>query len=67
MSEAIQIVAQGKHDPHRAHERIKTFYDWTQVAERTELVYDTVLKSPQRELWERIVRYVANSHEDFLS
>ncbi|KAK1226917.1 Phosphatidylinositol N-acetylglucosaminyltransferase GPI3 subunit [Marasmius sp. AFHP31] len=56
MSEAIQIVSQGKHDPALAHERIKTFYDWAQVTDRTEKVYDTVMKSPQRGLWERMQR-----------
>lgn len=57
VSEAIHIVSEGKHDPIRAHERVKTFYDWGQVAERTEKVYDSVLKSPQRDLWERMQRY----------
>uniref|UniRef100_A0A0W0FI47 phosphatidylinositol N-acetylglucosaminyltransferase n=1 Tax=Moniliophthora roreri TaxID=221103 RepID=A0A0W0FI47_MONRR len=56
MSEAIQLVSRGEHDPIRAHERIKTFYDWGQVAERTEKVYDAVMKSPQRDLWERMQR-----------
>ena len=56
MSEAIQIVSQGKHDPVLAHERVKTFYDWAQVTERTEKVYDTVMKSPQRDLWQRLQR-----------
>lgn len=40
----------------RAHERVRTFYDWVQVTERTERVYDTVLKSKQRDLWERMCR-----------
>jgi phosphatidylinositol glycan class A protein len=57
MSEAIEIVSQGKHDPMRAHERVKTFYDWGHVAERTERVYDSVLMSEQRGLWERMQRY----------
>lgn len=56
ISEAIHIVSEGNHDPIRAHERVKTFYDWSQVADRTEKVYDAVLKSPQRELWERMQR-----------
>ncbi|KAF7348567.1 Phosphatidylinositol N-acetylglucosaminyltransferase subunit A [Mycena venus] len=56
VGEAIKIVSEGKHDPLLAHERIKTFYDWEQVAERTEAVYDAVLKSPQMELWERMQR-----------
>ncbi|KAL0572128.1 Phosphatidylinositol N-acetylglucosaminyltransferase GPI3 subunit [Marasmius crinis-equi] len=56
ISEAIQIVSQGKHDPARAHERVKRFYDWAQVTERTEKVYDTVMKTPQRDLWMRMQR-----------
>ncbi|PBK60532.1 UDP-Glycosyltransferase/glycogen phosphorylase [Armillaria solidipes] len=56
ISEAIKIISDGKHDPIRAHERIKTFYDWAQVAECTEVVYDTVVKSRQMELWERMKR-----------
>ena len=58
MSEAIQIVSQGKHDPIRAHERVRTFYDWDHIAERTEKVYEAVLHSPQLELWARMQRFV---------
>ncbi len=61
ISEAIEIISDGKHDPILAHERIKTFYDWAQVAERTEVVYDTVVKSRQMELWERMKRFVWSS------
>ncbi|KAJ3729892.1 transferase [Lentinula raphanica] len=56
ISEAISIVSAGQHDSMKAHERVKTFYDWAQVAERTECVYDMVMKSEQRDLWERISR-----------
>ncbi|TFY64312.1 hypothetical protein EVG20_g5987 [Dentipellis fragilis] len=56
LSEAIEIVRQGKHDPHRAHERIKGFYDWAQVAERTEVVYRNVMAMQQQDLWTRIER-----------
>lgn len=65
ISEAISIVSARKHDPFKAHERIKTFYDWAQIAERTENVYDTVMKSEQRELWDRILRYVVPKYQDF--
>ncbi|KIJ99092.1 glycosyltransferase family 4 protein [Laccaria amethystina LaAM-08-1] len=54
ISEAISIVSQGKHDPLQAHERMKTFYDWDQVTTRTEVVYHTVMRSKQIELWERM-------------
>lgn len=56
ISEAITIVAAGKHDPMKAHKRVKTFYDWRRVAMRTEKVYRAVTQSPQMELMERIER-----------
>ena len=58
ISEAIDIVKMGKHDPFQAHERIKTFYNWEEVTSRTEKVYDAVLKSRQMDLMERIQRCV---------
>lgn len=59
MSEAIELVSAGKHDPQRAHERIKGFYDWAEIAERTERVYEAVLSSPPRDFWSRMQRYAA--------
>lgn len=56
ISEAIEIVTAGKHDPFEAHARIKTFYDWSQIAIRTEKVYQAVMKTPQMELGERMQR-----------
>ncbi|KAJ2915867.1 hypothetical protein MD484_g4552, partial [Candolleomyces efflorescens] len=56
ISEAVEIVSAGKHDPYEAHERIKSLYHWDQIAERTERVYDTVMKSRQMDLMERIQR-----------
>lgn len=56
ISEAIHIVAAGKHDPLKAHKRVRNFYNWEDVATRTEGVYDAVMKSRQIELWERMGR-----------
>ncbi|CAL1708571.1 unnamed protein product [Somion occarium] len=56
MSEAIAIVSQGKHDPHRAHEFIKGFYDWASVAERTERVYEAVFQTEPYDFWTRMYR-----------
>ncbi|KDQ59981.1 glycosyltransferase family 4 protein [Jaapia argillacea MUCL 33604] len=56
MSEAIELVSKGQRDPMQAHERVRQFYDWSQIAHRTEVVYDTVLKSEARDLWTRIRR-----------
>ena len=58
ISEAVKIIQNGLHDPFQAHERIKLFYNWEEVATRTERVYDTVLRSRQMELMERIERCV---------
>jgi phosphatidylinositol glycan class A protein len=56
MSEAIAHIAQGEHDPHRAHQRIRGFSEWARVAERTEVVYRGVLATPPYPLWTRIQR-----------
>lgn len=56
ISEAIHLVSAGKHDPYLAHNRVKQFYHWDSVAERTERVYENVMSSPPLDLWERIQR-----------
>ena len=56
ISEALEIVAKGMHDPYEAHERIKAFYDWGTVTERTERVYEAVMKSPEMDLVQRMKR-----------
>ncbi|KAJ3007552.1 hypothetical protein NUW54_g3508 [Trametes sanguinea] len=56
MSEAIELVSAGKHDPLRAHERIKDFYDWREVTKRTEAVYESVLDSEPYDFWTRLQR-----------
>lgn len=61
MSEAIRIVSAGKHDPHKAHERIKHFYDWHSITSRTEVVYESVMKSQPYDFWTRMHRLVSVS------
>lgn len=56
MCEAIEIVSKGGHDPMRAHERVKSFYNWGDVTTRTERVYESVMASPERDLFERMER-----------
>ena len=56
MSEAIRIVQAGAHDPQRAHERIRGFYDWSEVADRVENVYTNVLRTPPYDFWTRMRR-----------
>ena len=58
MSEAIRKVKAGLHDPHAAHERVRSFYNWKDVAERTEKVYEFAMDAPDRDLWTRIKRCV---------
>jgi phosphatidylinositol N-acetylglucosaminyltransferase subunit A len=57
ISEAIDIVSKGRHDPLRAHERMRTFYNWENVTERTEKVYEAVMVSKQMDLGEWTRRY----------
>jgi len=54
MSKAIKRVSKGRHDPHRAHLRIRDFYSWGLVAKRTEKVYNFAMKSKPANLSERI-------------
>ena len=56
VSEAINIVSAGKHDPYRAHERMKGFYDWQEITRRTEIVYETVMASEPYDFWTRLNR-----------
>ncbi|THH30564.1 hypothetical protein EUX98_g3623 [Antrodiella citrinella] len=56
MSEAIRIVSAGEHDSQRAHERIKGFYNWNDVTERTERVYQEVFKTEPYDFWTRLYR-----------
>jgi phosphatidylinositol glycan class A protein len=56
LSEAVAIVSKGQHDPVEAHQRVKNFYNWEDVAGRTEVVYDAVVKSEQKDLWTRMQR-----------
>ncbi|KAL5521599.1 SPT14 [Sanghuangporus sanghuang] len=56
MSEAIRRVSAGLHDPHAAHARIREFYNWKDVTERTERVYQFALSAPETDLWTRIKR-----------
>lgn len=56
VEEAVGVVMGGGHDPVKAHERIRGFYDWDEVTTRTERVYDAVLKSEPIEFMERVQR-----------
>lgn len=56
--QALSIVRAGRHDPQRAHERVRGFYDWAGVAKRTERVYEDVMKKEAEGIWDRIERCV---------
>ncbi|KAI0827160.1 transferase [Trametes gibbosa] len=56
VSEAIERVSTGKHDSAGAHERIKGFYDWKEITQRTETVYDSVMNSAPVDFWTRLRR-----------
>ena len=62
VAKAIDIVQSGQHDPFKAHERIKNFYNWEDVSARTEKVYEAVMKSRQMDLMERINRSGLSFH-----
>jgi phosphatidylinositol glycan class A protein len=54
LSHAIQVVQSGAHDPVKAHERVRGMYAWSDVAERTEKVYDAVLAMEHKDTFERL-------------
>lgn len=55
-SHAIRHVLSGSHSPHKAHERVRGFYSWEDVAERTERVYADVMASAPYDFWTRVSR-----------
>jgi hypothetical protein len=58
LSRAIETIKAGHHDPAKAHERVKGMYAWSDVAERTEVVYYNAMSSPRKDTFERLSRYV---------
>lgn len=62
MSEAIRIVSEGRHDPIRAHERVRSFYNWESIAERTEKVYTAAMNTKPVDLLNRMKRRVINKY-----
>ncbi|KAJ3546371.1 hypothetical protein NM688_g5522 [Phlebia brevispora] len=56
MSEAIRIVQAGQHNPHKAHQRIRGLYDWSEIADRVEKVYSNVLETRPYDFWTRMRR-----------
>jgi phosphatidylinositol glycan class A protein len=54
--EAVRRVTAGEHNPRQAHERVRGFYGWEQVAVRTEQVYENVIVTPPKDFWTRLQR-----------
>jgi hypothetical protein len=57
VKEAIEQLPQ--FDPLAAHEQVKTMYSWFDVAQRTEVVYDRLLREEKVPLIERLRRFYA--------
>lgn len=52
------MIKSGQHDPHTAHERVKDMYAWSDVARRTEVVYERAMAAERKDTYERLTRYV---------
>ncbi|WWC62404.1 uncharacterized protein I303_105000 [Kwoniella dejecticola CBS 10117] len=59
LTHAIHTIKAGRHDPVKAHERVKGMYSWAEVAERTEVVYRQAMDAPHRDTAERLSRYLS--------
>ncbi|KNC98673.1 phosphatidylinositol N-acetylglucosaminyltransferase SPT14 [Spizellomyces punctatus DAOM BR117] len=57
LSRAIETIRTDAPNPLRFHQRVKDMYNWSDVAERTEMVYDTIMTDPHLSLVERLQRY----------
>lgn len=56
ISHAIHHVSSGAHCPQKAHERVRGFYSWEDVTERTERVYADVMSTQPYDFWTRVHR-----------
>ena len=56
-SKAIHALRHGRVRTDKFHEQVKQMYSWTDVAARTERVYDHITKSRNLSLLERLKRY----------
>ncbi|TPX34832.1 phosphatidylinositol N-acetylglucosaminyltransferase [Synchytrium microbalum] len=57
VSKAIHLIQSNAISPEALHERVKSMYDWYDVAERTEKVYEQVMQSPERSVADMFERY----------
>ncbi|KAJ3291010.1 hypothetical protein HK104_006377 [Borealophlyctis nickersoniae] len=57
VSQAIHRVTTSPPDPDVFHDRVKNMYSWSDVAERTEAVYESIMQVPRISLLERLQRF----------
>lgn len=57
---AISRVESNAIDMHSVHNEVTEMYSWSNVADRTEIVYDKVMKLPHSTIGDRLVRYYDN-------
>ena len=55
LSDAVPLVK--NMNPLEAHQQVKGMYNWHDVAERTERVYEKVIDTPKLSLMSRLLRY----------
>ena len=60
ISAAIKRVESKSIDMFDVHKQVKEMYSWTNVADRTEIVYDKVMRLPQSLIGDRFYRYYNN-------
>ncbi|GMF52947.1 unnamed protein product [[Candida] boidinii] len=64
---AVKKLKSGKIDTSHFHNEIKKMYDWKNVAERTEIVYNRVIKAPESAMIEKLGKfYQSGSWAGFL-
>ncbi|OCF43934.1 phosphatidylinositol glycan, class A [Kwoniella heveanensis CBS 569] len=56
---AINTIKANRHDPLRAHQRVRGMYSWASVAERTERVYTRAMETEERSTFDRLSRYLS--------
>jgi hypothetical protein len=56
LTKAIETIKAGRHDPLEAHQRVKGMYAWSDVASRTEAVYQAAISSPRKDIFEILTR-----------
>ncbi|RKO91063.1 hypothetical protein BDK51DRAFT_36048 [Blyttiomyces helicus] len=54
---AIKIIETSPPDPYSLHEEVNRMYNWSDVAERTERVYEVIMREPRLPLIDRLRRF----------